>query len=29
MELAERRARHERTVLEREKAEQDAGVKPA
>lgn len=29
MDLAERRAQHERTRLEREKAEQDAGVKPA
>ena len=29
MELAERRARHEGAVLEREKTEQDAGVKPA
>lgn len=29
LELAERRAAHERTMLEREKAEQDAGVKPA
>jgi len=29
LELAERRAHFERTALEREKAEQDAGVKPA
>ena len=28
-ELAERRARHEKATLERERAEQDVGVKPA
>lgn len=29
MEVAEQRARHEKAGLERERAEQDAGVKPA
>jgi gas vesicle protein len=28
-ELAERRARHEKATLERERAEQDVGIKPA